>query len=114
MTRTGSRELFTLAVIAVAVSIAYGASRCSACPSRWAPSSPALVLRESEFSQRAAEDTLPLRDAFAVLFFVSVGMLFDPQVLVERPCQVLAVTGDHHGGQVAGRGGCWCWRSATR
>jgi CPA2 family monovalent cation:H+ antiporter-2 len=50
-----------------------------------------MVLRESEFSHRAAEESLPLRDAFAVLFFVSVGMLFDPRVLVERPLQVLSV-----------------------
>jgi len=51
------------------------------------------VLRESEFSHRAAEETLPLRDAFAVLFFVSVGMLFDPRVLVDEPLKVLAVVG---------------------
>jgi len=50
-----------------------------------------MVMRESEFSHRAAEESLPLRDAFAVLFFVSVGMLFDPAVLLERPLQVLAV-----------------------
>ena len=50
-----------------------------------------MVLRESQFSQRAAEETLPLRDAFAVLFFVSVGMLFDPRVLIDEPLQVLAV-----------------------
>ena len=49
-----------------------------------------MVLAESELSHRAAEDSLPLRDAFAVLFFVSVGMLFDPAVLVERPLAVLA------------------------
>jgi CPA2 family monovalent cation:H+ antiporter-2 len=49
------------------------------------------VMRESKFSHRAAEESLPLRDAFAVLFFVSVGMLFDPNVMVDRPLQVLAV-----------------------
>jgi CPA2 family monovalent cation:H+ antiporter-2 len=49
-----------------------------------------MVLRESEFSQRAAEQTLPLQDAFAVLFFVSVGMLFDPRVLIDEPLRVLA------------------------
>jgi CPA2 family monovalent cation:H+ antiporter-2 len=50
-----------------------------------------MVLRESQFSHRAAQDTLPLRDAFAVLFFVSVGMLFDPQVLIDEPLRVLVV-----------------------
>ena len=50
-----------------------------------------MVLRESELSHRAAEESLPLRDAFAVLFFVSVGMLFDPRVLIEQPLQVLGV-----------------------
>ena len=63
---------------------------CSACRLRWARSSPALLLNESEFSHQAATETLPLRDAFAVLFFVSVGMLFDPMILVERPLEVLA------------------------
>src|SRR5690606_38589573 len=52
-----------------------------------------MVLRESQFSARAAEETLPLQDAFAVLFFVSVGMLFDPAVLVERPLHVLVTVG---------------------
>src|SRR5690606_16464723 len=51
-----------------------------------------MVLRESEFSHRAAQESLPLRDAFAVLFFVSVGMLFDPTVLFEQPLRVLGVT----------------------
>ena len=69
---------------------------CSACRSRSAPSSPAWCMRESEFSHRAAEESLPLRDAFAVLFFVSVGMLFDPQILVDEPLQVLAVVRHHH------------------
>jgi monovalent cation:H+ antiporter-2, CPA2 family len=89
--RTGSRELFTLCVIAVAVSIAYGASALFGVSVALGAFFAGLVLRESEFSQRAAEESLPFRDAFAVLFFVSVGMLFDPRVLVERPLQVLAV-----------------------
>jgi CPA2 family monovalent cation:H+ antiporter-2 len=89
---TGSRELFTLCVIAVAVSIAYGASAVFGVSVALGAFFAGLVLRESEFSHRAAEDSLPFRDAFAVLFFVSVGMLFDPQVLVDRPLQVLAVT----------------------
>jgi CPA2 family monovalent cation:H+ antiporter-2 len=90
--KTGSRELFTLAVFAVAVGIAYGASALFGVSVALGAFFAGLVLRESEFSQRAAEQSLPFRDAFAVLFFVSVGMLFDPQVLVERPGQVLAVT----------------------
>lgn len=88
---TGSRELFTLCVMAVAVSIAYGASAVFGVSVALGAFFAGLVLRESEFSHRAAEDSLPFRDAFAVLFFVSVGMLFDPQVLVERPVQVLSV-----------------------
>jgi CPA2 family monovalent cation:H+ antiporter-2 len=89
---TGSRELFTLCVIAVAVSIAYGAAVLFGVSVALGAFFAGLVLRESEFSQRAAEESLPFRDAFAVLFFVSVGMLFDPMVLVERPLQVVAVT----------------------
>lgn len=89
---TGSRELFTLCVMAVAVSIAYGASVVFGVSVALGAFFAGLVLRESEFSHRAAEDSLPFRDAFAVLFFVSVGMLFDPQVLMDRPLQVLAVT----------------------
>jgi len=90
--KTGSRELFTLCVIAVAVSIAYGASVLFGVSVALGAFFAGLVLRESEFSHRATEESLPFRDAFAVLFFVSVGMLFDPAVLVDRPFQVLAVT----------------------
>jgi CPA2 family monovalent cation:H+ antiporter-2 len=89
---TGSRELFTLCVIAVAVGIAYGASVVFGVSVALGAFFAGLVLRESEFSHRAAEQSVPFRDAFAVLFFVSVGMLFDPAVLVDRPLQVLAVT----------------------
>lgn len=89
---TGSRELFTLCVMAAAVSIAYGASAVFGVSVALGAFFAGLVLRESEFSHRAAQESLPFRDAFAVLFFVSVGMLFDPEVLVERPLQVLAVT----------------------
>jgi len=91
VTRTGSRELFTLCVIATAVSIAYGASVLFGVSFALGAFFAGMVMRESEFSHRAAEESLPLREAFAVLFFVSVGMLFDPMVLVERPLQVLAV-----------------------
>jgi CPA2 family monovalent cation:H+ antiporter-2 len=92
ISRTGSRELFTLCVIAVAVGIAYGASALFGVSVALGAFFAGLVLRESEFGHRAADESLPFRDAFAVLFFVSVGMLFDPRVLVDRPLQVLAVT----------------------
>ena len=91
VTRTGSRELFTLCVIAAAVTIAYGSSELFGVSFALGAFFAGMVLRGSEFSHRAAEESLPLRDAFAVLFFVSVGMLFDPQVLFEQPLHVLAV-----------------------
>ena len=90
--RTGSRELFTLCVVAAAVGIAYGSSELFGVSFALGAFFAGMVLRESELSHRAAEETLPLRDAFSVLFFVSVGMLFDPDVLVQSPMQVLAVT----------------------
>lgn len=89
--KTGSRELFTLAVIAAAVGIAYGSSHLFGVSFALGAFFAGMVLRESELSHRAAEETLPLRDAFSVLFFVSVGMLFDPRVLVEHPLQILGV-----------------------
>ncbi|NNG23033.1 YbaL family putative K(+) efflux transporter [Telluria aromaticivorans] len=88
--KTGSRELFTLAVIAAAVGIAYGSSALFGVSFALGAFFAGMVLRESELSHRAAEESLPLRDAFSVLFFVSVGMLFDPMVLVEYPLEVLA------------------------
>ncbi|MBA2964034.1 MULTISPECIES: YbaL family putative K(+) efflux transporter [Ramlibacter] len=90
--KVGSRELFTLCVVAAAVSIAFGATKLFGVSFALGAFFAGMVLRESEFSHRAAEETLPLRDAFAVLFFVSVGMLFDPLVLIEQPLRVLAVT----------------------
>ena len=89
--RTGSRELFTLCVVAAAVGIAFGATALFGVSFALGAFFAGMVMRESEFSHRAAQESLPLRDAFAVLFFVSVGMLFDPWVIVERPLQVLAV-----------------------
>ncbi|SDH66599.1 cation:proton antiporter [Propionivibrio dicarboxylicus] len=89
--RTGSRELFTLSVIAAAVSIAYVASGLFSVSFALGAFFAGMVLGESDFSHRAAEESLPLREAFSVLFFVSVGMLFDPAILVEHPLQVLAV-----------------------
>ena len=91
VTRTGSRELFTLCVVAAAVSIAFASAALFGVSFALGAFFAGMVLRESEFSHRAAEESLPLRDAFAVLFFVSVGMLFNPAVLVERPLQVLGV-----------------------
>jgi CPA2 family monovalent cation:H+ antiporter-2 len=91
ISKTGSRELFTLCVIAVAVGIAYGAAMLFGVSVALGAFFAGLVLRESEFSHRAADESLPFRDAFAVLFFVSVGMLFDPDVLLERPLQVVTV-----------------------
>lgn len=89
--RTGSRELFTLSVIAAAVSIAYGAAKLFGVSFALGAFFAGMVIRESSFSARAAEHSLPFRDAFAVLFFVSVGMLFNPEILVTKPFQVLLV-----------------------
>jgi monovalent cation:H+ antiporter-2, CPA2 family len=87
---TGSRELFRLSVYAVALGIAYGAAALFGVSLALGAFFAGMVLAESPLSQRATEEALPLRDAFAVLFFVSVGMLFDPGVLVRSPWTVLA------------------------
>ena len=89
--RTGSRELFTLCVIATAIGIAYGAAALFSVSFALGAFFAGMAMRESEFSHRAAEESLPLRDAFSVLFFVSVGMLFDPTILIEQPFRVLGV-----------------------
>ncbi|CBJ80727.1 putative transport protein with NAD(P)-binding Rossmann-fold domain (CPA2 family) [Xenorhabdus bovienii str. Jollieti] len=86
---TGSRELFTLAVLAIALGVAYGAVKLFDASFALGAFFAGMVLNESELSHRAAQDTLPLRDAFAVLFFVSVGMLFDPMVLFQQPLAIL-------------------------
>lgn len=86
----GSRELFTLAVLAIGIGIAYGAAVLFDVSFALGAFLAGMILKESELSHKAADDTLPLRDAFAVLFFVSVGMLFDPMVLVQQPLAVLA------------------------
>lgn len=86
---TGSRELFTLSVLALALGIAFGAVEFFDVSFALGAFFAGMVLNESELSQRAARDTLPLRDAFAVLFFVSVGMLFNPMILVKEPLAVL-------------------------
>ena len=88
--RTGSRELFTLATVAAAIGLAVGAAALFGVSVALGAFFAGLVLRESAFSERAAHESLPLRDAFAVLFFVAVGMLFDPLILVQQPLAVLA------------------------
>ncbi|MDP3782536.1 MAG: YbaL family putative K(+) efflux transporter [Sphingopyxis sp.] len=87
---TGSRELFRLAVLAIALGVAFGAAVIFDVSFALGAFFAGMILGETQLSRRAAEETLPLRDAFAVLFFVSVGMLFDPHVLVEQPGPVLA------------------------
>jgi CPA2 family monovalent cation:H+ antiporter-2 len=89
--RTGSRELFTLAVVAVALGIAFAASELFGVSFALGAFCAGVVVSESDHSHRAAEQAKPLEDAFAVLFFLSVGMLFDPGILVRHPFQVLAV-----------------------
>lgn len=89
--RTGSRELFTLAVIVFAIGIAFGAAKLFNVSFALGAFFAGMVMRESAFSHRAAQESLPLRDAFSVLFFVSVGMLFEPRILFEEPLRVLAV-----------------------
>lgn len=86
---TGSRELFRLAVLAIALGVAFGAAKLFNVSFALGAFFAGMILGETRLSQRAAEETLPLRDAFAVLFFVSVGMLFNPTILIERPWSVL-------------------------
>ena len=87
---TGSRELFRLAVLSIALGVAFGAAYVFDVSFALGAFFAGMILGETQLSRRAAEETLPLRDAFAVLFFVSVGMLFDPSVVVEQPWTLLA------------------------
>lgn len=87
---TGSRELFRLSVLAIALGTAFGAAKLFDVSFALGAFFAGVILAESQLSQRAAEETLPLRDAFAVLFFVSVGMLFDPAILIREPLAVAA------------------------
>ena len=87
---TGSRELFRLSVLAIALGVAFGAATLFDVSFALGAFFAGMILSESELSQRAASETLPLRDAFAVLFFVSVGMLVDPMVVAREPGAVLA------------------------
>ena len=86
---TNSNELFILSVISVAIGIAYGSAMLFGVSFALGAFFAGMVMRESDLSHRAAQESLPLRDAFSVLFFVSVGMLFDPNVLIEQPLRVL-------------------------
>jgi len=87
---SGSRELFRLAVLAVALGVAFGAALAFQVSFALGAFFAGMILGETQLSRRATEETLPLRDAFAVLFFVSVGMLFDPKVIIEQPGPLLA------------------------
>ena len=87
---TGSRELFRLAVLAIALGVAFGSAALFGVSFALGAFFAGMIMAESELSQQAANETLPLRDAFAVLFFVSIGMLFDPMVLLREPLSVLA------------------------
>lgn len=89
--KTGSQELFTLSIVAIAVGVAFGAGVLFDVSFALGAFFAGMMMRESDLSHRAAEESLPLRDAFAVLFFVSVGMLFDPAVVLEQPLKLLAV-----------------------
>ncbi len=86
---TGSRELFRLAVLTIALVVAFAAATYFGVSLALGAFFAGMILSESELSQRAAEETLPLRDAFAVLFFVSIGMLFDPYVIAREPVAVV-------------------------
>src|SRR5690606_10174233 len=87
----GSRELFTLSVLAIALGVAYASAMLFGVSFALGAFFAGMVLSESKLSHQAAEDSLPFRDAFAVLFFVSVGMLFDPKILLDQPLSILGV-----------------------
>ncbi len=91
--KTGSRELFTLCVVAAAIGVAYAAAELFGVSFALGAFFAGMVMRSSALSHRAADESLPLRDAFSVLFFVSVGMLFDPGMLLDEPLRLLAVLG---------------------
>jgi len=89
--RTGSRELFTLAILTLSIGIAYAATMIFDVSFALGAFFAGMVLNESDLSHKAAANSLPLQDAFAVLFFVSVGMLFDPSIIAREPLMVLGV-----------------------
>ncbi|MET0337162.1 MAG: YbaL family putative K(+) efflux transporter [Caulobacter sp.] len=87
---TGSRELFRLAVLAIALGVAFGSAGLFGVSFALGAFFAGMIMSESELSQQAANETLPLRDAFAVLFFVSIGMLFNPMILIQHPLSLIA------------------------
>jgi CPA2 family monovalent cation:H+ antiporter-2 len=89
--KTGSRELFTLAVVALALGVAFGSAKLFGVSFALGAFFAGVVVNESDLSHRAARELQPLQDAFTVLFFVAVGMLFDPSILIRQPLRVLAV-----------------------
>jgi CPA2 family monovalent cation:H+ antiporter-2 len=89
--RTGSRELFTLAVVALALGVAFGAAKLFGVSFALGAFFAGVVIHQSDFNQRAASDLQPLQDAFGALFFVAVGMLFDPMILMREPLKVFIV-----------------------
>ena len=89
--KTGSRELFTLAIVALALGVAFGSAKLFGVSFALGAFFAGVVVNESDLSHRAARELQPLQDAFTVLFFVAVGMLFDPSILIRQPLQVLAV-----------------------
>ncbi len=89
--KTGSQELFTLCVIAIAITVAYASSTIFHVSFALGAFFAGMMMRESEYSHRAALQTLPLQDAFSVIFFLGIGMLFDPRVLIEHPFETLFV-----------------------
>jgi CPA2 family monovalent cation:H+ antiporter-2 len=89
--RTGSRELFTLSVLALALGIAFGSAAAFGVSFALGAFFAGVIMGESQLSHRAAANSLPLQDAFSVLFFVSIGMLFDPTVILDKPLEVLGV-----------------------
>ncbi|MDR9778667.1 cation:proton antiporter, partial [Rhizobium hidalgonense] len=86
-----SRELFTLTVVASAVSVAYGSYVLFGVSMALGAFFAGMVVKESDFSHRAEAETLPLREIFSILFFVSVGMLFNPSIMIDQPLQILGV-----------------------
>lgn len=91
--KTGSREIFTLCVIAIAIGVAYASTEIFKVSFALGAFFAGMMMRESEYAHRAAQDTLPLQDAFSVIFFLGVGMLFDPTIIVREPLRVLGVLG---------------------
>ena len=114
MAHTGSRELFRLSVLVIALGAAFGAAELFGVSFALGAFFAGMILSESKLSQQAATETLPLRDAFAVLFFVSVGMLFDPTILVREPVPVVVDAAHHSRRQIAGGVTPSCAPSAIR